>query len=158
MTSSSSWRLDLLGPPRLHRPDGQEVSLHAERNLLAVLSYVALEGPSTRSRLAGLLWPETLEGAARNNLVHLLRRAARMFGDGLLLASDLVRLDGTVRVDVRDVLEGELADEGMAPLLAGVDFDGRPELSDWLLAWRERLGALGVDALTRRAAAHEDAG
>lgn len=45
-----------------------------ERKAAGVLAYLALEGPTPRSKLAGLLWPESHERAARNNLVQSLRR------------------------------------------------------------------------------------
>ncbi|GGO32143.1 ATP-binding protein [Deinococcus humi] len=160
MTSRPSWRLNLLGAPLLHRPDGP--SIHPEKNLLALLTYVALEGPTTRSRLAGLLWPETLESAARNNLVHLLRRMVRAHGGELISSSDIVRLHDTVQVDVHEFMEtaGSSLDAAisMPNLLEGVEFDGRPELADWLLAWRERLAATYTDALERLAGHHEAAG
>ncbi|WP_019587609.1 ATP-binding protein [Deinococcus apachensis] len=160
MTSPRSWRLEVLGTPRLTRPDGS--SLHPEGGALALLTYLALEGPTTRSRLAGLLWPDTVESAARNNLVHLLRRLQRVYGGGLLRADDAVDLAPGVEVDVRAFLEaarvGEAEEGDITPLLEGVEFDDRPDLADWLLAWRERLGHLRAEVLTRRAGRQEEGG
>ncbi len=128
---------------------------------LALLTYVALEGSATRSRVASLLWPDTLEGPAGNNLVHLIRRVNRLAGEDLLIADDRVRLSPRVAVDVAAFLgpgasEGDLEAPGL--LLQGVDFDDRPDLADWLLAWRERLAQRQTEALTGHATRQEDAG
>ncbi|WP_309571489.1 hypothetical protein [Deinococcus sp.] len=45
-----------------------------DRRTSALLAYLSIEGPTPRSRLAGLLWPEVPEGTARANLRQTLRR------------------------------------------------------------------------------------
>ena len=49
----------------------------------ALLAYLAEESqqPHTREKLAGLLWPERTEAAARNNLRRALSNLRRMIGD-----------------------------------------------------------------------------
>ncbi|WP_460414283.1 AfsR/SARP family transcriptional regulator [Thermus oshimai] len=62
----TSGRLRLLGGASLEvegRPP-----LRLERRAAGVLAYLALEGPAPRSRMAGLLWPDSPERTARNNL------------------------------------------------------------------------------------------
>lgn len=55
-----------------------------ERKMAVLLGYLALEGPTPRSRLAGLLWPDSGEATVRNNLSQALaaddRRAAHPDG------------------------------------------------------------------------------
>lgn len=134
----------MLGRPRLINPDG--VELRCDRKPLAALAYLALEGPTTRSRLAGLLWPETLEGSARNNLVQLIRRMNRMLGADLILAEQTVHLHPDVQVDFTSAAHLEpQGDLSRTTLLEGVEFDDMPDFADWLAAQREQLD-------TRRAA------
>jgi DNA-binding SARP family transcriptional activator len=159
MARGDSWQLRVLGPPTLVHPEGSAVRL--DGTALALVTYLALEGPTARSRLAGLLWPDTVEGAARNNLVHLIRRVNRAAGDAVLVADDRVGLAPHVQVDAAALVsEGGDGGDGMVtgPLLPGVDFDDRPDLSDWLHAWRERLEHAQTRLLTRAAAEQEAAG
>ncbi|WP_264778334.1 BTAD domain-containing putative transcriptional regulator [Deinococcus aetherius] len=160
MTPTRPWRLEVLGTSRLIRPDG--AALRPEKVALALLTYLALEGPTPRSRLAALLWPETEPGAARNNLVHLLRRVARTCGEDLLRAGDTLSLAPGVEVDARTLLEAEGTggdgDDSFGELLDGVEFDERPDLADWLLAWRETFAARREGRLQARLARAEGNG
>lgn len=79
--------LRLLGRAAL----GRESWIPLERKVAGVLAYLALEGPTPRSKLAGLLWPETHERVARNNLVQSLRRLRRAVG-----GYEAVRSEGTL--------------------------------------------------------------
>ncbi|MVN89005.1 AAA family ATPase [Deinococcus sp. HMF7620] len=160
MTPAPFWQLHLLGAPRLIRPGGLSVPLDGAA--LVLLAYLALEGPTTRSRLARLLWPDTPERGARNNLVHLVRRLARTHGDGLVLAGDLLALASEVQVDVHALQQPALHAAGEAPapglLLAGTEVDAQEELADWLLIWRERAERLWAERLLNEAQRQEDAG
>ncbi|MFC4456396.1 BTAD domain-containing putative transcriptional regulator [Deinococcus sonorensis] len=150
------WQLCLLGPPRLVAPDGREV--RCEGRPLALLAYLALEGPAPRSRLAGLLWPERTEDGARNNLVQLTRRMARSFGEELVVGQDLLGLAATVSVDARALLDGQLAPVPDGALLDGETFAGTQDLADWLLVQRERIDAARAHLLGLAARHHEEQG
>ena len=82
-------RLQLLGAPALEIA-GRPCVL-AVRKAWALLALLALDGSATRARLAGLLWPDVDEAAARRNLrreLHRLRAAglgALVDGDGAVL-------------------------------------------------------------------------
>ncbi|WP_045235009.1 BTAD domain-containing putative transcriptional regulator, partial [Deinococcus pimensis] len=156
MRNESSWRLEVLGQVRLVHTDGRAVRL--DGTTLALVTYVALEGPTARSRLAGLLWPDTVESAARNNLVHVIRRLARSCGEPVLRTADVVGLTDDVRVDARELDERTPTDMPLGALLENVEFDAHPDLSDWLLAWRERLDDQRADHLARWAATYEQDG
>ncbi len=70
-------RLPLYGPAGLY-VDGGRVAMRAKS--LAILYYLALEGPTRRATLASLLWPH---GSARQNLrveLHELRSRLRRIG------------------------------------------------------------------------------
>jgi len=129
-----------------------------ERKVAGVLAYLAFEGPTPRSKLAGLLWPETHERAARNNLVQSLRRLRRAVGgyeavrgEGTLqLAEDL---EADVTRLVVSTLQGKYAEavdlEG--ELIGGYDYDDCPDFADWLQAEREHLSGLWREALESEA-------
>jgi DNA-binding SARP family transcriptional activator/tetratricopeptide (TPR) repeat protein len=86
----------------------------------ALLAWLALEGPTSRARLASLLWPGSELDAARNSLrqrLHRLRRqvgAALVAGSGTLLTladgvqHDLEDSDGVLS-DVPDEIGGEFS-------------------------------------------------
>ena len=159
MGDGEPWRLQVLGPPALIQPNGAAVRLEGPG--LALVTYLALEGPASRSRVARLLWPDTPERAGRNNLVHLIRRVNRLTGEGLVVADDRVRLSPRIAVDVAALLDTEGGEDGpdaSGPLLAGVDFEDRPDLADWLLGWRERLEHRQTEALAGQATRQETAG
>jgi len=66
--------LCLFGVARLQRAD-QLLHLGA-RKAIALLAVLAVDGPSSRARLAALLWPNLDDGAARRNLRRELSTAA----------------------------------------------------------------------------------
>lgn len=157
MTVSPSWRLMLFGEPRLVAPHGPELRL--EGRALAVLAYLALEGPTPRSRLAGLLWPDRSEAAARNNLVQVLRRMRGAHGADLVVGQESLALAPDLHVDVWDVLRGEaVGDLPDAALLDGVRFDGDVDLSDWLMVQRDRVEVRRAREAARAATRAEEGG
>ncbi|PYE55402.1 BTAD domain-containing putative transcriptional regulator [Deinococcus yavapaiensis] len=152
-----TWNLRLLGSPSLTAPDGRDLRL--ERKTVGLLAYLALEGATSRAALAELLWPDTVASSGRNNLVHVLRRAKSAFGTALVEGADELVLAEAVRVDARELLGERFAgDVPLGEFLSGVEFDDLPELSDWLLAWREELGARRVSLLSARASEAEREG
>ena len=136
-------RLDVLGVPRLSA--GDVVLVPLERKLAAALSYLSLEGATSRSRLAGLLWPESPEATARNNLSQMLRKLRLAVGAELVAGSDSLDLLPGVEVDVIRLRQGFaqgrtgelLAQSG--ELLPGLSYDDCPDLDDWIAAERERV-------------------
>ncbi len=153
MSSARPWHLQLLGSPQLVSPEGDRS--RCERKPLAVLAVLALEGPTSRSRLAGLLWPDTPDQGARNNLVQLLRRMHRTYGDALVVLDDPLQLSPHVLTDVRS---WTTAPPGLEGLLEGVEFDDLPDLADWLRFRREQLDAGRSAWLSQRAQEFEAAG
>ncbi|GHF45589.1 DNA-binding SARP family transcriptional activator [Deinococcus metalli] len=144
-----AWELRVLGVPALRGPDGQERRVAGKA--LALLAYLALEGPVPRSQLAGLLWPDTVEATARNNLVHQLRRLRAALGAGVVVPGDVLSLAPDVVMDVGN-------GDGTGELLAGVAWPDLPELHDWLLARRARLDAERAARWRADAQRLEDAG
>jgi len=86
-------RVALFGVPRVVRGE-REVALTV-RKTLALVVYLAIEGPSSRAKLAELLWSDLDEATARRNLrraLHRLRGAG--LGDELAADDETVALAG----------------------------------------------------------------
>ncbi len=119
-----------------------------ERKTAALLVYLATEGPTPRSRLAGLLWPESSEPTARSNLRQLLRRLRQGLPETaeLVVGSEVLGLGPSLQL------------RPDAALLALYEYDDCPDLADWLAFARERALRDEVAQLRARAAALERAG
>ena len=132
------------------------------RKAQALLAYLALAPTAThsRSKLATLLWGDTDDDDARNNLRQVLFRTRRAFGrisQALTLSGDVVGLDphavtsdvSTFRRLVAD--GGDRALRSAAKLYAGKLLDGfdlgEPAFEEWLTNERERLHELAIGAL-----------
>ncbi|MDP2004585.1 MAG: AAA family ATPase [Rubrivivax sp.] len=101
-----------------------------------LLAWLALEGPTTRERLATLLWPASSAEAARNAMRQRLFRLRRQLGRDAVAGSTLLALAEGVRHDL---------DEGPA-LLGDLSAPDAPEIETWLNQRRD-----GRRALARRA-------
>jgi DNA-binding SARP family transcriptional activator len=149
------FRLQVLGGAWLESGTTSPVTL--ERKVAALLTLLALEGPTTRSRMAGLLWADRLEDVARSNLRQCLRRLRNLTGTELVGADDTLRLVPDLRVDALRleslVFTGEYAPalelEGV--LLAGLEYDDCPEFEEWLHSTRDRLENARREALSAEA-------
>jgi DNA-binding SARP family transcriptional activator/tetratricopeptide (TPR) repeat protein len=161
-TGSQSVRLGLLGGALLHAPNRKAWKL--ERKTAALLAFLTLEGGTTRSRLAGLLWPDSIESTARNNLSQAARRLREGAGIALLTGDDSLGLNPELSIDVAQLeLEAFAGNDetvlGFAgELLEGLDYDDCPEFQDWLLIKRESFLGLRRDAHVRLSQAAELAG
>ncbi len=151
-TPAQSWRLEVMGVPRL---TGAHGSWTLERKTAGLLTFLALEGEATRSRLAGLLWSDTDESRARANLRQCLYRLKTTVDGDIVRVGDTVTLESGVRVDAVQLESGSfLGDDGLAltlehGLLEGLDFEDQPDFSDWLEVTRGRFSALHREALRR---------
>ncbi len=157
-------RLELLGTPGV-TADGRPLAA-GSRKVLAMLGFVALEGRSSRARLAALLWPELDGASARRNLrreLHRLRGAGldallREQGDGLTLAP-------AVATDVTDfeqaLARGDLA-RAVAlyrgPFMDGLVVGDAAGLEAWATSWRDRLAQRFREAVEAQVSLHEAAG
>lgn len=130
---------------RLVGPDSLSVPL--ERKGAALLAYLALEGPTPRSLLAGLLWPEVGEEGARNNLRQRLYRLRRL-GVGLAVVQrEFLALDDRLEVDLKQFVEevgrGKYEEAlSRKGVLLAYEYDDLPEFGEWLLRARGRLERL----------------
>ena len=123
------FRLALASAPVLHRPDGSALPLSLRD--AALLAWLALEGPTPRTRLAQLLWPDSDSEAARNALRQRLFHLRRQAGDGLVVGTAMLSLAAGVEHDLDD------ADS----VLAEARHDFGAELAAWLEQQRLRRRA-----------------
>ena len=144
------WHLQVVGTVRLH--DSQH-HFTPERKTAAVLTYLALEGQTPRSKLAGLLWTGVEERRARNNLVQALRRLKKVTGVDVATGNDTLKLTEGLETDIArlNVLAFQSNYQKVLSFpgeLLPYDYDDLPEFSDWLLPQREKLLNLRREALT----------
>lgn len=148
----ASWRLELLGHAYLQ---GAHQALMLERKTAGVLAYLALEGETTRSKLAGLLWSDATEDRARANFRQCLYRLKKSLGADMIHEGDPLRLEPTVQVDAVQLESSSfLGDDGLAlstngELLEGLDYEDQPDFLEWLSQSRERFRSLSSEALRR---------
>ena len=89
-------QLQLRGSGCILRGGQERFELEPKDALL--LAYLALEGPTSRARLATLLWPDVDEERARGNLRQRLLRLRRAAGVELVVGQPVAQLaDGVAR-------------------------------------------------------------
>ncbi len=134
--------LELTGAPRAHA-NGRSVELMLHDALL--LAWLALEGPTSRERLAALLWPASGADAARNALRQRLFRLRRALGCDAVVGTALLALASDVHHDLA----------GASALLGDLAGTGSPALDDWLAARRSAHEVQARRALAQRIEALE---
>jgi DNA-binding SARP family transcriptional activator/tetratricopeptide (TPR) repeat protein len=102
------------------------------RRSMALLAYLALEGVTPRSRLAGLLWADVGEERARANLRQEIYRVNQV---AALIEND--RFNVWLAKDVQSDLEH--FDEIDGEFAQGLEIDDAPDIMDWLYTQRESL-------------------
>lgn len=174
--------IHLLGP--FLARGGQEQSIHlTSKKAKALLAYLSVEGarPHYRDALAGLLWPDHPDRAARGSLRQALQDLRHAIGDAvpqpLFLASreaiqldpradlwlDVAAFEGLVASTARQPLAGPEAEAALrsaialyrGPFLDGLSLGDSPAFEEWLLLRREQLGRQVLLALNALAALYE---
>lgn len=129
----------------------------------AMVALAAIEGsPSCRS-VAGMLWPESPESLARNNLRTLRHRLTRQLGVELLGSGENLSISSqaaTVGVLDADQLVTELAAGGASRcmLLADVGLLELEQFQEWLATARQRINRQQLEALDTALGAAMDSG
>jgi DNA-binding SARP family transcriptional activator len=149
--TTSSLELSLLGAVRV-QVDGLGVNF-ATRKAVALLAYLALEGATSRSKLADLLWSDMDEEAARNNLrKEIFRLRETALRDFLEVSASTLALTN-IQLDVQRFLEAE---DDLALEYYKGDFLLDVEISsaafeDWLDTKRESFRTRFARLLSARA-------
>ena len=150
-------RLSLLGGFRLSVDDIVVPVPPAAQRLVAVL---ALTGPVSRSRVAGMLWPQSPQAQAMTNLRHVMWKLQNCLAEPVPVSTTMrgeLRLEPWVVVDVQQLVVDsyELLHEGRLPQDPGTIGQLRSNscdlLPDWDEEWledeRERLRHLRLHVL-----------
>ena len=132
--TSPHWHLTLHRRGSVGASGGEALPLGSK--VAGLLTYLAVEGPTPRSTLAGLLWPEVTEATARNNLSQALNRHRTLLDRSHDRGGHLVQLAANVDTDVHQGSE----------LLLDHEFSGSPDFLEWLVACRERFRLAQVAA------------
>ena len=156
--------LRLLGVPSVSQRSVQ-LALPT-RKAIGLVAYLALEGPTERSELAGLLWSDFDPETARKNLRQELHRlAATPINAMLLVTPTTVGFRAPPETDVarfrRLAAAGDLEgarDAFGEPLLSQFELRGASGFDDWLIASREALSLERNGVLERHAGALEAGG
>jgi DNA-binding SARP family transcriptional activator len=156
--------VSLFGKPTV-RVNALEVSL-STRKALGLVGYLALEGATSRAKLADLLWGELDDSASRTNLRQELRRIrATTLEDHLLVEGDQLKLKSPLETDVTKFQNAINAEQFEAALeyckgvfLEGTEWHNAPGFEEWVDAWRETLSSQRRNALKRQAVTLEAAG
>ncbi|HFD38890.1 MAG TPA: tetratricopeptide repeat protein [Anaerolineae bacterium] len=162
----------LLGPFQVTL-DGEPVTHFESDKVRALLAYLVVEAerPHRRERLAGLLWPDLPEQAARTNLRVALANLRRVIGDRnaptprLQITrqsiqfcpqedtwSDVAALTQALSRSSAYVLPARVAEAVelyRGDFLEGFSLPGSAVLEEWALVVRERLARLVLPALRR---------
>ena len=159
----------LVGPVSVVR-DGKPVALPRSRKVIALLAFLTLEAaPQSRSRLCDLLWdvPNDPRGELRWCLSKLRgvvddadHRRVVATGNALIALDmsdafvDAVEIERIVKAGTSGLTSERLAEASnhfRGDLLEGVEVDGSPELTTWLMARRQRYRAMRVAVVSELA-------
>ncbi len=136
--------------------DGEEVvGLLAQRQKVALLVYLALEGPVTRDHLLNLFWSDRDPERGRHALSQAIYVLKKELGDECLNASvnQVELVDGAVQTDARRLEKAAGAEDWatvvelyIGPFLKQFHLNGTPAFADWQMRTRSRLGRLARQA------------
>lgn len=173
--------ISLLGPFQASL-DAKPITDFKSRQVRALLAYLAMEAarPHSRSTLAALLWPNSPNRVALNNLRYALANLRRAIGDAQALPPFLhiqrdtlqFKLDSDHEVDVASfehLLGGDPARADLRSLkqaielcrgsfLDGFSLGESPAFDEWVLFKREWVNRQMSTALQRLALAFEEQG
>ncbi len=157
MSSTGPISLQLLGLPMLLLAN-EELKLPIKK-MLGLIAYLALEGPSERSKLAGLFWTDLEEGNARRNLrreLHRLRETP--LKHYLQSEGESINLESSLTNDVAEYQKAvsQLDDTSILKLYKGAllkDFElpGAEGFMQWLELKRQSLARDWEHAMLRQA-------
>ncbi|MCO5124543.1 MAG: AAA family ATPase [Rhizobacter sp.] len=154
-----AWQLRLLGRPCLASlPPGRTIVLRPKD--AALLAVVALSGGIKADHLSAMLWPGASARQADNSLRQRLFRLRREASNPLVTTEAQLHLARGIGTDIEPTLHRILEDEtaGQDELLGDLEFDGLPDLAEWLRAERRKWRDQRTSALADAAAACEKSG
>lgn len=154
---TAALELVLLGRPQVV-VDGSPVAVPT-RKAMALLAYLAINGPAARGMLAELLWSGQPADAAKRNLRQELHRLHKTpLAAWIVADAEQLGLREGYQLDVsrwRTALEAGLAPHLPKPLLEGFDLQGAEVFTEWLRGERQAQMQWWRQAMQAAAAAHE---
>jgi predicted ATPase/DNA-binding SARP family transcriptional activator len=172
--------ISLLGPFQV-KLDDEAVTTFESSKVKALLSYLAVEAdrPHSRDLLAGLLWPEWPNRAARSNLRYALSNLRQAIGDRtaeppfLLITRDTIQFNCTsdYELDVEEFAGRKLGDDVsqleidqlrraaalcQGHFLEGFSVPDSAAFEEWALLKREQIDRVVLRTL-RRLVAYDEA-
>lgn len=129
-----------------------------ERKDAALLAILALDGATSRARMAALLWPDSPPEVGRGNLRQRLFRLRSAVGRDITSAdATILRLADDVHVDLHDLHERLGADPqaGTGDLLGAHVYEHEDGLGEWVQRARSELNRRRLDWLAEHASALE---
>lgn len=134
--------------------DGTRLDIRSTK-ALALLAYLAETGHGhDRSSLAGLLWPDRSETAARNNLRQVLHTLRKLIPDHLDASADRVGLRGEVAIDTRSISASTYGGR----FLAGLNVLDSDLFDQWVARTAARYEIVALARFAEEAEAHLAAG
>ncbi len=140
--------LQLAGPPRALCADGDGLAVALAPIDALMLAWLAVEGPTSRERLAALLWPVSGADAGRNAMRQRLFRLRKQLGLDAAVGSATLALAPGVVHDL----------DGGTALLGDLRAPESPELDAWLDSQRAARRANARQVEEARIEALEAAG
>jgi DNA-binding SARP family transcriptional activator/tRNA A-37 threonylcarbamoyl transferase component Bud32 len=159
-----------LGASSIRQDGAERKGLSGHKQKLALLSYIAVEGPVSRDKLLGMFWPEKPEGKASHSLSQALHALRKELGEDCLLANGgQVDLGDTVTVDVKRMQAAgqqerwdEVVELYRGPFLDQFYLPETPSFDDWqsrTRAWVSSFARKGFEkAIAARYASGDIAG
>lgn len=142
--------IKLLGPPAIEQ---QEVVPLKHSKVAALLAVLAVDGPASRERLSGLLWPDLPQKKASANLRGALHKLRSLAEGSLEANGEQLSLSPLWQVDLlrlrsaRSRGERARAAQAKGLLCEGIQLPGCDELEQWLSQHRQLLQTEVVDNL-----------
>jgi len=155
--------LETLGTPSIRR-DGEELhDLAGHKQKVALLSYLAIEGPVSRENLVTLFWPDNTEQKARQLLsssLYLVKKAVgenviRVVGDSVELEPAKVHTDVDALVGANEAHRwGEIVRLYRGPFLQGFYLPDARGFEEWQSRTRAWIGSIARRAFAHAVATH----
>jgi len=146
-------KIKVMGDPFIEA-DGTRIRLPLKK-AEAIVYYLAVEGRSSREKLAYLLWGGKDESATCNNFRNALYLLRRYFPRGVIVSDRSAVSLGDVEIDlssIKDIsdINRPLDSDICLELLSGFDIPESAEFEEWLLAARAHARERIADNLKTR--------
>jgi TolB-like protein len=147
--------------------DGVELpSLSSQRRQLALLVFLAVEGPVSRGRLISTFWPDRDAEKARHSLAQALYALRQELGErSVIQEGDVLSVGPEISIDAAAMRNAIIAEDWQrvvefydGPFLAGFSLSGSPEFEEWAAGHRARYASDARRAFRQAIARYRSSG